>query len=386
MNRPEENGSRPATPGAGKRELPDLFAWPDGRRVATREEWAARRQAWLETIVDVEYGGLPPGPTALDVETLCRGSIRSLPGNPGHRTCRINCEGGERPFSFCARLVFPRSPDPVPVIATGDACWWWCPRRTTIEKVLQRGYALAIFNRTEMAADLGHADCPDKTRRAGGLYDVYPGLSFGALAAWAWGYHRCVDFLLTMPFIDARRIAVSGHSRGGKTTLLAGATDERIAVVNDNASGAGGSAVFRHAGDGAETLKTIVEAFPSWFGPAFRAYAGREEELPFDQHVLPAAVAPRSLLLTYALDDRWSNPEGMVQSVMAAGEVFRFLGCPGNLAFHLRPGVHAHAPEDWDVLLDFLDWKWKGTPLAAACNRHPYTRLQPLFSWRAPAA
>ena len=94
--------------------------------------------------------------------------------------------------------------------------------------------------------------------------------------------------------------------------------------------------------------------FPSWFGPGLHPYLAREGELPFDQHCLLAALAPRPLLLTYALDDRWSNPEGMVQCAWAAGEAYRFLGRPDNLAFHLRPGGHSHSAEDWAVLLDFI--------------------------------
>ena len=86
------------------------------------------------------------------------------------------------------------------------------------------------------------------------------------------------------------------------------------------------------------------------------------------------------------MDDRWSNPEGMVQSAWAAGEVYRFLGCPDNLAFHLRPGEHAHAPDDWEVLLDFIGWKWQGREPKAAYNVHPYAHLQRAFAWQAPKA
>jgi hypothetical protein len=253
-----------------------------------------------------------------------------------------------------------------------------------VRRVLDHGCALLLFNRTEMAEDLGYAGVPNNKKRSGGLYDVYPGRTFGALSAWAWGYHRCVDVLHTLPFIDPQRIAVTGHSRGAKTTLLAAATDSRITLVNDNASCAGGSAAFRYVGDGGETL-SIIDVFPSWFGPGLKPYLSREGDLPFDQHCLLATIAPRPLLLTYALDDRWSNPEGMVQCAWAAGEAYRFLGCPENLAFHLRPGQHSHAPADWDVLLDFIDWKWSGKRPKAPYNIHPYEHLRPAFAWKAPA-
>lgn len=97
-----------------------------------------------------------------------------------------------------------------------------------------------------------------------------------------------------------------------------------------------------------------------------------------------AAVAPRPLLLTYALDDRWSNPEGMVQCAWAAGAVYRFIGAEKELAFHLRPGAHAHSQYDWETLLDFIGWKLHGRDPRAAYNKHPYEHLKPAFSWKAP--
>lgn len=372
----------PTEPIIRKGELPDPFAMPDGTRIATREAWPERSRAWRDMLVDMEYGGMPPTPDVVEIETLCHNSIRRWSGSPKNWSYRVRCHSGGKTFSFCVRILFPDAPKPVPAIVAGDGCWWHMSD-DVVRRVLDRGCALVLFNRTEMAEDLGYEGVLDKNKRKGGLYDVYPGRTFGALAAWAWGYHRCVDLLYRLPFIDAERIAITGHSRGGKTTLLAGVTDERIALVNDNASCAGGSAAFRYVGDGGETLN-IANVFPSWFGPELQSYLNREEDMPFDQHCLLAALAPRPLLLTYALDDRWSNPEGMVQCTWAAGEVYRFLGASDNLAFHLRQGDHSHAVEDWRVLLDFVGWKWFREKPGAAYNSHPYGHLQPAFSWKAP--
>jgi len=378
------NEGYPTDPAVNKGELPDPFLLPDGGRISARAEWPERARIWRDTILDMEYGGLPPRPETVQIETLCRSTVSRLPGAPCLWSYRIHCSGGERPFSFCARILCPQGSEPVPAIVNGDGCWWTISDEI-VRRVVESGCALAMFNRTEMAEDLGCPDVTDKTRRSGGLYDVYPGRAFGALSAWAWGYHRCVDLLYTLPFIDTARLAITGHSRGGKTALVAAASDERITLVNDNASCAGGSAAFRYVGNGGETLN-IINVFPSWFGAGLRPYLGREEEMPFDQHCLLAAIAPRPLLLTYALDDRWSNPEGMVQCAWAAGEVYRFLGFPEHLAFHFRPGEHAHAPADWDVLLDFMAWKWQGREPQAPYHQHPYKHLRPAFSWKAPDA
>ena len=318
----EKTGNGYPTEPVVRGELPDPFVHPGGRRIETPEEWPACSRAWRDLAVEMEYGGLPPAPDGIEAETLCRSSARGLPGGPNLWSYRVHCRGGERPFSFNVRILFPREGGPFPSIVDGDGCWWYVSDDVA-GQVVESGCALVVFNRTEMAEDLGYRGVPDKTKRSGGLYDLYPGREFGALAAWAWGYHRCVDLLQDLPFIDADRIGITGHSRGAKAALVAGASDDRIALVNDNASCAAGSPPFRYVGNGGETLD-IINAFPSWFGPGLRPFIGREEEIPFDQHCLLAAVAPRPLLLTFALDDRWSNPEGMVQSAWAAGEVYRF--------------------------------------------------------------
>lgn len=381
-----EKNIYPTEPHVKKGELPDLFLPPGAAgRISRPEQWPAAAEAWRRLVVSAEYGGLPPAPESVEVETLCRASVRRFPGEPRLWSFRVNCLGGTRPFSFTARMLFPAvEGKKFPVIIHGDGCWWYLSDEVA-RKVVESGCALLMFNRTEMAEDLGYAGVPDRERRAGGLYEVYPGLVFGALSAWAWGYHRCVDLLETLPFADPGRVAVTGHSRGGKTALLAGATDPRISLVNDNASCAAGAAPFRYVGDRGETLD-IVERFPSWFGPELSCWLGREEEMPFDQHCLLATLAPRPLLLTYALDDRWSNPEGMVQCFRAAREAYHFLGASGEIAFHLRPGKHAHTLEDWEALLDFLGPRWLGRESRLAFNRHPYDHLEPAFSWRAPGA
>lgn len=385
MTTEKSNIVYPAEPIVDKGELPNPFIVPGGDgAVAGKNKWEACSGAWRDMILEMEYGGLPPKPDSVEIETLCHSTVQRWPASPKLWTYRVHCHGGVRPFTFCVRILFPNTLGPFPAIVNGDGCWWYISDDIA-RRVVGSGCALVMFNRTEMAEDLGYEDVPDKNARIGGLYDVYPGQKFGALSAWAWGYHRCVDLLFKLPFIDTDRIAVTGHSRGGKTTLVAGVADRRITLVNDNAGGTGGSAAFRYVGNGGETLN-ILNVFPSWFGAGLRPFLGREGEIPFDQHCLLASIAPRPLLLTYALDDRWSNPEGMVQCAWAAGEVYRFLDVPQNLAFHLRKGAHAHTAEDWDVLLDFIGWKWLGKKPRANYNGHPYKHLRPAFRWKAPGA
>lgn len=366
----------PTTPKRNAGPLPDVLRAPGmAGRVTDAQGWPDTAQAWADLVLTMEYGGLPPTPDAVRFEEHHRNVRGSWPGKPVYRGFRIICDCAGKSFVLGAKLLIPEGPARCPVIINGDACW---PRKVeNIQTVLERGYGLLIFDRTEAARDIHDRTCRD--HRAGGLYDIFPGRAFGAISAWAWAYHRCVDLLHSLEGIDTSRIAVSGHSRGGKTCLVAGLTDPRITLINDNASGAGGSALFRSVGDGGETLG-ITTHFTDWFNADLRTFVDREADLPFDQHCLLAALAPRPLLLTYALDDRWSNPEGMIRAVRAARPAYDLFGAAGNLAFHLRPGDHAHETADWIALLDFADSRWSGRTVDTVFDTHPYRHLDAEFS------
>jgi dienelactone hydrolase len=358
-------------------ELPDPFLFDDGSRVRDREDWRLRRAEIAETVLDVEYGGIPPEPASLDIERLhTHGEDRFQ--NAEFTQYRI--VHGECPaFHFRLDLLVPGSDAPSPVVLTGDGCW----RNVTDEltgEVLRRGFALAVFTRTAIVPDI-----PGSGRDTG-LYRVYPDHTFGALSAWAWSYHRCVDALEEIGGVDASRVAITGHSRGGKTVLLAGATDERIALTAPNASGLGGAGSFLFQGPECERLADILERFPYWFGPALGQYLNREEELPFDQHFLKALIAPRAYVNTNALGDLWANPSGTWQTHRAAHEVYRFLDAEDRIGIHYRPGGHSHGVEDWQVFLDFAQRQLQDEDTGQSLHDDPYPELEPAFSWRAPGS
>jgi hypothetical protein len=328
-------------------ELPDLLRFDSGERVAAAD-WKRRRQELYAAIVPVEYGGLPPSLPLVDVELL----HPSYLGDTRFEHYRLTFLANP-PFSYVARLWIPPGTGPFPVMLTGDGCWCYRPEAATAE-ILRRGYILAEFNRTEIASD------NYKPGRTTGIYPLFPEHHFGALAAWAWGYHRCIDFLQTVDFVDANRIAATGHSRGGKAALLAGATDERIALTAPNNSGCGGAGCFRVQGQSSETLADILKLAGYWFGPDLPAFIGRETELPFDQHFLKALVAPRLLLSTEARGDLWANPEGTLQTHLAAREAYRLLSAEERISIWYRDGEHEQGLRDWQALLDCADWHWRG--------------------------
>jgi hypothetical protein len=365
------------TLGANKSvELPNPFVFRDGMPVVCKDDWPMRRKELLDLCVDIEYGGMPPTPDSTALEILHVSQIRWMPGAQ-FLSCRVVCEGDKR-FSFLMTLHIPAGAGPFPVVLTGDACWRYVTDKLAKE-VVNRGMILAQFNRVEIAPDMNNSE------RDQGIYPIYPG-EYGALSAWAWGYHRCVDALQSLETADAGRIAIVGHSRGGKASLLAGATDERIALTSANGSGAGGAGCYRCQGPNSEHLSDSLRAFPYWYGPKLGDYLGRETELPFDQHYLKSAVAPRALLTTEALGDLWANPSGTWQTHLATREVYRFLGVESNLAIHYREGEHEHSEDDWQCFLDFMEWKLCGKPQPAGSGQSPFPEQPKDFSWRAPGS
>jgi hypothetical protein len=352
-------------------ELPDPFLRPDGRRVTTKQAWKAQRKALVDLALRYEYGELPPVPTNV---TGMETATRSLPESGATEKEVLLTMGPQSAVHTHLLLTLPAGKGPFPIIVRGDLCWGRVAPEI-VETVVKRGYGLAQFDRTEIA--------PDSAER-GGVYAAYPGYDGGRLAAWAWGYARVVDYLVTQPYVDRKRLIVTGHSRGGKATLLAGVLDERIALTAPNASGCGGAGSFRLQADKSEDISAILKNFPFWFHPDFKGFIGHVDRLPFDQHTVKALVAPRALLTTEALEDLWANPQGTQQTYSAARQVFEFLGVPERIGTAYRHGGHEQNATDWTALLDFADQQLYNRPVARHFDQLAFPAAPTGHSWHAP--
>lgn len=354
-------------------KLPDPFLFLDGSRVATREDWPRRRAEMLDLVLRIQYGH-PPTATE-PVKCVRVFSKRTLNDGATRVEKHLLSLGPEGRLRAQLDLYFPAKGDgPFPVVM--NIGW----NSSSIRLVNERGYVFAgfgpeRFDRSEMGKPT-----PGPVERA------YPDSDGGTLAAWAWGASRMLDYLETLPRLDAGKVVLTGHSRCGKAALLAGALDERFAMVAPGGSGCGGAGLYRILGPECEDLEAITqpERWQEWFHRDFRAFAGREARLPFDQHFMRALIAPRPVLNTDGTEDSWANPLGTQMNYLAAQPVFDFLGVPERNGTHFRPGGHDHNAEDFGALLDFADWHLFGRKPAQAFSTLPFPDRTLDVEWKAP--
>ena len=388
-----------------KPDLPDPTVAFDGSKIESVKNWEENRRPELKALFEhYMYGKFPAKPEQINAKVLFedekafdgKATLREMeiafahadwpklyllvavPNGKTPSACFVGPNfGGNHLCLADDRIHLPTAWMPAngPGVKDNkatDAGRGKAPDVWPMKRIIDRGYAVATF----YCGDLQ----PDRPNIREGMRVSLPQLKgeedpaqTATIAWWAWGVRRAVDYLVSDSGIDKKRIAVVGHSRLGKTALLAGAFDDRIALVIPHQAGCGGTGPSRHSDAKAEPVKRINTAFPHWFCGNFKAFNDDPSKLPFDQNCLVALCAPRPVLFTNASEDLWANPSGQLKVLKAANPAYKLYGHEGladvpmpkpgdplidsRLGYWIRSGPHSMNPDDWKIWMDFAD-KW----------------------------
>lgn len=362
--------------------LPDPLLKPDGARVTTAAEWRdGQRAEVLELFREHVYGRSPGRPADLKFETV--DEVSAMDGAAVRKRVRLTFSGPYGEGVINALMFLPADAEgPVPaflLICHRDPENIDPERETKTgywpaEQIVARGYAAVTFHTADVDPDR-HDDFKNGVH---GIFnnpaEPHPADAWGTIAAWAWGASRVMDYLVTDEDIDADRVAVIGHSRGGKTALWAGAEDERFALSISNESGCTGAALARRKQG--ERVADINKNFPHWFCGNYDRYNDNEDALPVDQHALIGLIAPRLAYVASAREDAWADPEGEFLASLHAGPVYELFDLrgvgtdtmpavnepvqSGSIGYHIREGGHGLTEYDWEQFMNFTDRHWRG--------------------------
>lgn len=371
-------------------EIPDPLLRADGTLVATAAEWPARRAEILATFQREMYGQLPPAcpifteTVSLDesgdfsVRKVVRMWFRPDRSGPCVDWTVVTPKAACRPTPCVLLLNYKGLDDKT----FGELI--------PVDMLVARGYSLVTATYTDISPDPVGKEAQDQYAYTG-IFDLWgprdPSRTDNttSLMAWAWALMRAMDMIAAEPAIDESRVVLTGYSRLAKAALVAGAFDDRFAVVAPVQTGGGGVPIAkRYFG---ENVQTETAAFTHWFCRAYDKYADNEASLPFDQHFLLACVAPRPLLVC-GFDKDWFDTKGEFLSVRAASPVWELLGKPGLpdvswpadfdtkaigpcLGYVRRSGAHFISHYDWEWILDFAD-----ANLRCGCCAKPAFRPQ----------
>lgn len=358
--------------------LPDPFVTQKGEIVTNPQAWEfVRRPEIIGLFENHVYGQVPKDFDAINFH-LAHEDKAAMDGKAHLKEVDITVTRNGNNVSIRLILFLPTArttPSPVFLLINHRDHENMDPTRQVkmdfwpAEKLIERGYAAAVFHVEDVSDDNKDTFKEDILKK---LYPEQLQLADGmrALGSWAWGAMRVMDYFERDPDIDATKAGVVGHSRGGKASLWTGAQDPRWAITVSNDSGCGGAAISRRKFG--ETVERINTNFPYWFTDNFKTYNDNEDALPVDQHLLISSIAPRAVYVASAVEDEWADPKGEFLSLKLGTRVHRDIynlpvDLPAQLpeinqpshfpyvGHHIRAGKHNLTAYDWEQFMDFAD-------------------------------
>jgi len=377
--------------------LPDVLVFNNGIPVKTKKDWEKRRSE-IYTIFEKEVFGVVPEWKGHVKSTIVSQKKDALGGLARRKEVRLDFINGDKKVSVMVLIYLPQNSKEAPVFLSynfdGNHTTTMEPdvlitdswvsnnkeygisdnranekgrggavSRWPVKEIVSRGFGVATIYYGDVDPDFDDGF-------KNGIHQLFDSkrdsTSWGSIAAWSWGLSRIMDYFETDKDINAKRVIVMGHSRLGKTSLWAGASDLRFAMTVSNNSGCGGAALSKRIFG--ETVGRINNAFPHWFCDNYKKYSLKEELMPVDQHELLALIAPRPLYVASAAEDLWADPKGEFLSCVYASPVYELLGMKGlpskempaiskpligTIAYHIRPGKHDVTMYDWQRYMDF---------------------------------
>ena len=326
----------------------------------------------MESLLREEYGYLPEKPYHVEAEQVAM-DPSFCAGGADLVTLKLKCKAAWGEFAFPIYYVCPKKAQkPVPAFIHINFTNRIPDKYQPTEEIIDSGFAVLTIYYEDVTKDDG-----DFTNGLAGV--VYPdGIrkkdQCGKIGLWAWAAMAVMEYALTLPELDSARISVIGHSRLGKTALLAGALEERFYSAISNNSGCSGAAISRNKGG--ESIKAIYTKFPYWFCENYEKYMEKEGELPFDQHYLIAANVPHRVIVGSAERDLWAGPKNEYLSCVAASDYFKEQGLTGlisektepeagdffpegHICYWMRSGGHYLGRADWAKYIEYLNQSWK---------------------------
>ena len=344
------------------RELPQLMCLNNGQMVLSSDNWQVRREE-IGEVINRELAGYPPRFSYRTSYEVIRKEQNSFGGKAITEYWEVQVRSDFSSAVFPFTLTIPTGRKQVPLFIY--LAFSPIPADGIGEEIIDEGYAVASVYYQDITADYfdGHTTGLGRfcTRNS---FD-----SWGKLRIWAWASQRILDVLEGDLRVDKKQIAIMGHSRLGKTALLAGAFDTRYSLTISCQSGAGGAALFR--GKSGEAIENLYgQGSRLWFDGNFFQYKDNIEKLPFDQHFLLAMVAPRHLYVSSAARDDWADPKSEFLSCVAASQVYECYGMnglcskdnfpkegeyfhEGQIGYHLRAGTHYLSRDDWRLIISY---------------------------------